>query len=34
MRESVTMGNRAQGIWFWTGILVAILGLLILSGVA
>ena len=32
--ESVTMEKRERGIWFWTGILVAILGLLILAGVA
>ena len=32
--ENVIMEKSEQGRWRWTGILVAILGLLILAGVA
>lgn len=28
------MENQERGIWMWTGILVAILGFMILAGVA
>jgi len=32
--EEMAAPNRDQGIWLWTGILVAVLGVLILAGVA
>lgn len=34
VEEGVQPANRETGIWMWTGILVAILGVLILMGVA
>jgi hypothetical protein len=34
LEEGVQPANRESGIWMWTGILVAILGVLILMGVA
>jgi hypothetical protein len=32
--EGASMEKQERGIWMWTGILVAILGALILAGVA
>ena len=34
LKEGVQPANRESGIWMWTGVLVAILGVLILLGVA
>ncbi len=32
--EGVDMQTQERGIWLWTGVLVAVLGILILAGVA